>query len=112
MTASTTLGPGVDRARASSSANSSASRLDRLESQTIGQLDEVDGRTAEVEHVAGPGSRAVGTHPVELHVEHRVGVVVEQDGGHVEALARHGPPRLERVERAAVRLECNHPSVG
>ena len=92
-TASTTLGPGVARARASSSVNSSA-----VVARAAGRprprarLDEVQVGPAEVEHVPGPGPGSLGPHPVELHVQHGVGVVVQDDGGDVEALPGHGPP--------------------
>ena len=104
-----TLGPGVARAFANWSLNSSAVRRGGVEAHTRGQLGEVDVGSTEVEHVLARGPEASGPNPVQLHVQDRVGVVVEEYGGHVEALAGHRPPRLQGVHGAAVGLQGHHP---
>ena len=47
----------------------------------------------------------------QLHVEDRVGAVVEDHRGDVELLARHRPQRLDRVHGRAVGLEREHRTV-
>ncbi len=75
-------------------------------------MDKVDRWAPEIKHVSSPGPGRLGTDAVELHIEHGVGMIVEQDRGHIKALACHRPPRLECVEGASVGLEGKDGSAG
>ena len=109
MIASTTLGPGVPSERSSDSVNSSAV-VARQASRPIPFASgrEVEVRTLQVEHLLRLLAVPRRADASELHVQHGVRPVVEDDRRHVERLAGHRPPRLQRVHRAAVGLERDH----